>query len=342
LLPTTEAARFDLDALPAGERDVLNLIALRLLCAAATPHVYEAVTVTLDCAGHSFTAKGRAVLENGWKAAEQAFFATLRERPESREEAPVLPELAVGQTYRSVAASVKEGHTSPPRRYSEGDLLAAMENSGAKDMPTEIWRGLGTPATRAGVIERLIKSSLAARKAKHIVPTEKGSALIAVLPDTLKSPALTAIWEHRLCGIERGEFSDAAFMEDIAAMTRELVAEHPVPVPEHAAMFPHKDRGEVVGPCPRCGGGVFESPKGYFCGNRACKFGMWKDSRFFAAKRKTLDAKTAAALLTEGRVFFSDLYSEKTGKTYAASILLEDAGGKTGYKLEFEKGGTRR
>jgi DNA topoisomerase-3 len=339
LLPTSDAAQADIAAIPAGERDVLSLIALRLLCAAATLHIFEAVTVVLDCNGYNFTAKGKAVLEDGWKAAERLFLAALRERPEGPEDAPRLPELAVGQAYHSVAASVKEGQTSPPRRYSEGDLLAAMESAGAEDMTESMERrGLGTPATRAGVIERLVSSGLATRKAKHLVPTEKGSKLIAVLPESLKSPALTAEWEQKLGSGESGKFTDSAFMAEIAAMTRELVASHPAPNPEHTTLFRAKPSGEAVGPCPRCGGSVVESRKGFFCESRPCEFALWKDNRFFAAKRKTLDTKTAAALLKGERVFFSDLYSEKTGKTYAAAIYLEDAGGKTNYKLDFEGG----
>ena len=341
LIPTPEAARADLTALPAGERDVLVLIALRLVCAAANPHVFETVTAVLDCGNYSFTAKGKTIIEDGWKATERAFFATLRERPESREDAAMLPDLTVGQGYHPIAASVKEGRTSPPRRHSEDTLLSAMERAGAENMPDER-KGLGTPATRAGIIERLVSSGLVDRKAKQLIPTEKGMNLITVLPDTVKSPMLTAEWEHMLGGVERGEVSGNAFMEGVAAMTRELVEAYPAPDPAHAALFaaPVREDGKagrsaVVGLCPRCGFNVVEHPKGFLCSSRVCKFILWKDNRFFAAKRKKLDKKTAAALLFEGRVFFSDLYSERTGRTYAATIWLEDTGDKVNYRLDF-------
>jgi DNA topoisomerase-3 len=218
-----------------------------------------------------------------------------------------------------------------------------METAGAEDMPEDAERkGLGTPATRAATIEKLIKSGFVQREKKNLTPTERGVNLIAVLPDTVKSPLLTANWEQKLLGVQRGELTDAAFMGGIADMTRKLVEDHAEPIPEYKALFALAQRGtgsapggESIGPCPRCGSGIIESAKGFFCSSRACKFALWKDNRFFAAKKKKLDKKTAAALLKEGRVFFSDLYSEKTGKTYAAAILLEDTGDRVNYKLDF-------
>jgi DNA topoisomerase-3 len=229
----------------------------------------------------------------------------------------------------------------PPRLYA---LLA-----GAEDFPDDAERkGLGTPATRAATIEKLIKSGFVERKKKNLVPTAKGINLIAILPDDIKSPMLTAEWEQQLKLVERGELADSTFMDGIASLTRELVASHSAPAPEYVSLFMQNktvtNRDGIIGACPRCAGQsgagslVAERDKGFFCTNRACRFVLWKDNRFFTAKKKKLDKKTAAALLTEGRVFFSDLHSEKTGKTYAAAILLEDDGEVTNYKLEFEKG----
>jgi DNA topoisomerase-3 len=212
-----------------------------------------------------------------------------------------------------------------------------METAGVEDFPDDAERkGLGTPATRAGVIEKLIKSGFAERKKKLLVPTEKGRNLTAILPEEVKSPLLTAEWEQRLKLVERGEISGAEFMGGIAALTAGLVAAHTAPLPSFASLFASPPKGASVGKCPRCGADVTESGNGFFCSGRACKFALWKDNRFFAAKGKALDKKTAAALLAGGRVFFSDLKSEKTGKTYAAAILLEDDGVKTNYKLDFE------
>jgi DNA topoisomerase-3 len=203
-------------------------------------------------------------------------------------------------------------------------------------------KGLGTPATRAATIEKLIKSGFVDRQKKNLVPTARGINLIAVLPETVKSPLLTAEWEQRLLLVGRGELAEDAFMAGIADMVRGLIKDHSAPLPEYSAAFAAPGHSTAVatnsdnvGPCPRCGSGIMERPKGFFCSNRDCRFVLWKDNRFFAAKRKKLTTTVAAALLKEGRVFFSDLYSEKTGKTYAATVLLEDADGKTNYKLDF-------
>jgi DNA topoisomerase-3 len=214
-----------------------------------------------------------------------------------------------------------------------------MENAGAEDAPEDAERkGLGTPATRAGIIEKLVKSGFAERKQKSLIPTKKGTDLIAVLPDAVKSPLLTAEWEHRLKEIERGQLDAAGFMEGIAELTRGLVKDHAAANPEYAGLFAAPASGEVAGVCPRCGKPVRESKKAFSCEDRACGFILWKDNMFLAAKKKALDKKTVAALLKEGRVFMSGLYSEKTGKTYDAFILLEDTGKYVNFKLAFKDG----
>jgi DNA topoisomerase-3 len=341
IIPTANVRKYDIAALPTGERGLLEMVIARLICATASVHEYEAVTAALECGGYSFTAKGKTVIADGWKAIDAAFRAGLKNIPDTddEEDSVSLPELAEGQEFPSVAASVREGKTKPPARYTEGALLHAMETAGVEDFPDDAERkGLGTPATRAGIIEKLIKSGFAERKKKLLVPTQKGVNLTAILPDEIKSPLLTAEWEQRLKSVERGELSGAEFMDDIAALTTGLVAAHTAPLPEYAALFASPPKGAVVGKCSRCGADVTESGKGFFCSSRACKFALWKDNRFFAAKGKTLDKQTAIALLAGERVFFSDLKSEKTGKTYAAAVLLEDDGVKTNYKLDFEKG----
>jgi DNA topoisomerase-3 len=203
-------------------------------------------------------------------------------------------------------------------------------------MPEDAERkGLGTPATRAGIIEKLVKTGLAerktAKKAKYMLPTEKGAALIAVLPETLKSPALTADWEDQLKQVEHGALAATGFMNGIIAMTGELVQTYE---PEAGAAFP-SDR-ETIGICPRCGGRVTEGKKGFSCENRTCGFILWKDNRFFAAKKKELTKKIATALLKDGRAALPGCHSEKTGKTYDAVVVLDDTGGQyVGFKLEF-------
>lgn len=349
IIPTVEIARKDLSELPFGERDVLTLIAARLLCATGQPHRFEAVTAMLDCAGCSFTAKGKTVLQAGWKEVERLYRMGLKQsKPEEKEnEDAALPVLKEDQTFEKVSASVREGKTSPPKHYTEDSLLAAMETAGVEDMPGDTERkGLGTPATRAATLEKLVSAGFIQRKKKQLIPTEKGTNLITVLPDNIKSPMLTAEWESMLKQVEHGDVLAEVFMEGIADMSRALVKAHTAPEERFAGLFPDtkKNQREAVGTCPRCGGTVYEGKKGFFCESRDCIFALWKDNKFFSSKKKTITKSVAAALLKEGRISMSGLYSEKTGRTYDAIVVLDDTGDKyVNFKLEFatKKGGRK-
>lgn len=341
IIPTVEIAQTDLTELPSGERDVLTLLAVRLLCATTQAHRFETVTAMLDCQGHTFTAKGKTILQSGWKEVERIHRMSIRQsETEHREnEDAALPVLKEGQTFETVSASLREGKTSPPKHYTEDTLLSAMENAGAEDMPDDAERkGLGTPATRAATLEKLVSAGFVERKKKQLIPTKKGRNLIAVLPDNIKSPILTAEWESMLKQVEHGELSATSFMDQIADMSRTLVKEHTAPEERFADLFP-SSKGtvhEAVGVCPRCGAPVYEGKKGFFCDNRECSFALWKDNRFFSSKKKSITKSVAAALLKEGRISMSGLYSEKTGKTYDAEVILDDTGGKyVNFKLEF-------
>lgn len=341
IIPTVEIARTDLTELPSGERDVLTLLAVRLLCATTQANRFEAVTAILDCQGHTFTAKGKTILQSGWKEVERIHRISIRQsETEHREnEDAALPVLKEGQTFETVSASLREGKTSPPKHYTEDTLLSAMETAGAEDMPDDAERkGLGTPATRAATLEKLVSAGFVQRKKKQLIPTEKGRNLIAVLPDNIKSPILTAEWESMLKQVEHDELSATSFMDQIADMSRTLVKEHTAPEERFADLFP-SSKGtvhEAVGVCPRCGAPVYEGKKGFFCDNRECSFALWKDNRFFSSKKKSITKSVAAALLKEGRISMSGLYSEKTGKTYDAEVILDDTGGKyVNFKLEF-------
>lgn len=341
IIPTVEIARTDLSELPSGERDVLTLLAVRLLCATTQANRFEAVTAMLDCQGYTFTAKGKTILQSGWKEVERIHRMSIRQsETEHREnEDAALPVLKEGQTFETVSASLREGKTSPPKHYTEDTLLSAMETAGAEDMPDDAERkGLGTPATRAATLEKLVSAGFVQRKKKQLISTEKGRNLIAVLPDNIKSPILTAEWESMLKQVEHGELSATSFMDQIADMSRTLVKEHTAPEKRFADLFPssRETAHEAVGVCPRCGAPVFEGKKGFFCGNRECSFALWKDNRFFSSKKKSITKSVAAALLKEGRISMSGLYSEKTGRTYDAEVILDDTGGKyVNFKLEF-------
>ena len=330
IVPTVSAGKADMASLPLGEREVLKLAAKGLLRAADEPYRYAETVVTVECAGQRFTAKGKTILALGWKRYEQ----------EQAADASTLPSLTEQQTLSVAAVSVKTGKTTPPKHFTEDTLLAAMENAGKEDMPDDAERkGIGTPATRSGIIEKLVSSGFAERrkskKITNLLPTATGTALITVLPEQLQSPQLTAEWEHRLKEIERGEIAPDSFMAGIAAMLNELVQTYK-PISGAEVLFP--SGREVVGRCPRCKANVTETPKGFFCENRACSFALWKNSKFFSAKKKNLTKSVAAALLKDGRASLKSCYSEKTGKTYDAIVLLEDDGQRVGYKLEFGHG----
>ena len=340
IIPTMELAKADPDALPESERNILTLAGARLLLATAEPHIFEAVTAVFSCADTEFTVRGKTVISDGWKEMERRYRATLKDKPEAEdgENADVtLPELSEGQGFPNPAAKVTEHITTPPKPHSEASLLSAMERAGNGDTdPDAERRGLGTPATRAAVIEKLVKGGFVERKGKQLLPTKDGINLVCVLPDTLTSPQLTAEWENNLTQIAKGKADPAAFMEGIENMARELVKTYPFLSDDKAQMF--KPEREALGSCPRCGSPVYEGKKNYYCSNKECIFTMWKNDRFFEERKVTFTPKIAAALLKSGKVNVKKLYSPKTGKTYNGTIVLADTGGRyVNYRIELPK-----
>ena len=334
LIPTLELEKADVPALPVGERNILLLVCCKLLCAAAEPFVYEAVTATFDCGGHTFTAKGKQVLSQGWRAIQEVFRSSLKEKPEDEYAEDVLPALTEGQVFEPVAASVTEHFTSPPKPYTEDTLLSAMENAGKEDMPDEAERkGLGTPATRAAIIEKLVSGGFVERKGKNLIPTKAGVNLVTVLPELLTSPKLTADWEQRLNEVTKGQASPEDFMDGIEAMAAELVKKYSHISEDGQKLFqPEK---ETVGLCPRCGKPVYEGKRNFACSDRACQFVMWKNDRFFEQCGKVFTSKIAAALLKDGKARVKGLRSLRTGKPYDGTIVLADTGGKyVNYRIE--------
>ena len=340
IIPTAEVIHADIPALPFGERTLLNLVATRLLCAVAPMHSYETVTAVLDCVGYVFTAKGKTIISDGWKGIDTAFRASLKleAEPEDNETESALPELTEEQSFDNVAAAIKEGATTPPKHFTEDTVLAGMETAGIEDMPEGTERkGLGTPATRAAVLEKIIKAGFAERQKKNLTPTEKGKNLIAVLPDVLTSPTLTAEWEHMLKQVEHGEMSVEAFMYVIEAFTKSIIDANNTAKPELSALFGSvRAEAEKLGACPRCRAAVREGTKGFFCDTRTCGFKLWKTSKFWTAKKKPLTAAIVAALLKDGKVEVKGLYSEKKDKAYDATVILSDSGdGYVHFKLDF-------
>lgn len=338
LIPTAGIAEYDLLSLPAGERSLLTLLMVRLLCAVGKPCRIHETAVTLECEGVSFSVKGKQIMDMGWKSMEKIYRTALRSASVEETAAQELPPLNDQMTFLPVKTSIQEGKTSPPKSYTEATLLSAMENAGAEETPDDAERkGLGTPATRAGIIEKLVKTGQIERKKGKkgyvLLPTQKGVSLITVLPEELQSPLLTAEWEQKLKQIERGELEPTLFLQEITEMVHGLV-QNSHPVRESSVLFAEEMKS--IGVCPRCGSMVVERPKGFLCSNRDCRFALWRQNPFFAAKKKELTAAIASALLKEGRAFVKGLYSPKTGKTYDATIVLDDSGGQyVNFKLEF-------
>ncbi len=336
LLPTKSMAKADLAALPAGERNVLRLIAARLLCAVGEPHRYAETTLTTICAGEEFTVKGKVVLSEGWKAMERKMLGELLGK---QKEQAALPDVQEQSQCSIASAELKEGQTSPPKHFTEDTLLHAMETASADSMPEGVERqGIGTPATRAATIEKLVQKGFLERKGikktKVLLPTDKGKALITVMPEEIQSPEMTADWETKLLQIERGEMEPETFMTEIKEMISSLVTTTEAAKGANALM-----KNKVIGVCPNCGANVVEREKGWFCENRECRFVLWKDNAFFKRLGKRLDSYVADKLLRDGRVRLKDCRSAK-GKTYNATVLLgTEPDGRSKFSLEFENGG---
>ena len=335
VIPTMELEKTDFSLLPESERNILFLAGARLLMASASSHVYETVTATFSCEDHTFTAKGKTVLSSGWKEIERFFLMSLKEKPDKENEKE-LPAFCKGESFDSFPIKVTEHDTLPPKAYTESTLLSSMERAGNKETTEDAERkGLGTPATRAAIIEKIIKAGFVTRKGKQLIPTKDGMNLISVLPETLTSPLLTAEWENELSRIAKGEADADSFMEKIEAMTKELV-ENADAEKAKAELF--KEEKTVIGLCPRCKNPVYEGKKNYYCSNRDCRFSMWKNDRFFTDRKIIFTPRLASALLKDKTAKVKNIYSYKTGKTYDGNVVLSDIGDKyVNYRIEIEK-----
>ena len=333
LLPTASVAQADFSALPAGELSILRLITVRLLCAVGEPHRYAETTLTTICAGKEFSAKGKVVLDEGWKGIERKMLDDLLDK---KKESAALPDVQEQSECGIAGAELKEGQTSPPKHFTEDTLLHSMETASADSMPEDAERqGIGTPATRAAIIEKLVAKGFLERKGdkktKVLLPTDKGKALITVMPEEVQSADMTADWETKLLRVERGEMEPKTFMTEINDMISSLVNTTEAVKGASALM-----KNKVIGICPNCGKSVVEREKGYFCENRECRFVLWKDNAFFKRLGKRMDAHVADKLLRDGRVRLKDCRSAK-GKTYNATVLLTtEADGRSKFSLEFE------
>ena len=336
IIPTVQLENQDLTELPESEQKIIRLVSVRLLSATGEKHIYDETSVTLTCEGFEFKAKGKTVVQDGWKSVERCFKETLKSKEKDEPERS-LPSLNEKDILSSVDASVTEHYTSPPKPYTEDSLLSAMETAGNAEFDDDTEKkGLGTPATRAGIIEKLVKGGFVERKGKSLVSTKDGNNLVCVLPEQITSPSMTAEWENTLMQIERGNADADKFLSGIVGMTSELVKAYPFLSDAKANRF---DTGrESIGKCPRCGSPVYVGKGNYYCSNRECSFCMWEDNKFFSSKKKKLTKKIAAELLDKGWCRVTGLYTPKRPQLYDAVIRLDDTGGKyVSFKMEFDR-----
>ena len=348
IIPTAEIGKCDFDSLPERDRKVLFLIATRLLCAAGKPHKYTVTTAGIECQGKLFGAQNSHSDGISWKSFEEAMKAYCRADAAENEDKEIetrMPTLHEGDIIPSVETKVTEHWTKPPQHYTEGSLLSAMEHAGSKEMDDDVERkGLGTPATRASMIEKLIAGGYVIRKKKQLLPTDEGKLLISLVPEYLKSASMTAQWENRLLAMERGQDDPKQFMEDIIAQLMYTLQECKAVPDDVRNKYRVRKEGEKesLGNCPICGKPVYEGSKVYYCSDTDCNFCLWKDNRFLESMKKTMTKDMAVDLLSHGRTYVKGLYSKKRDKCFSADLVMEVKDGKVNYALEFPKSQGRK
>ena len=351
IIPTANVADAEFRELPAGEQKVLSLITARLLSALGGPAVRNEVDVEFTCAGTVFKAKAKNIREKGWRDIQNWVMGSSTDSTDSENEnedkkgnAEMLACIAAmtsGKSYPVQNPKMEEGKTTPKKHFTEDSLLSAMERAGSEEMPDEAERkGIGTSATRAATIEKLVRIGFVERKGnkktKYLLPTHKGVALITVMPEQIQSPSMTAEWEQKLLDVEKGTFHDTEFMSEIEEMITGLVRTYKVI--EDAEVLTHPAL-EGIGICPCCGSHVVERQKGYSCENRQCNFILWKENRFFEALGKKMTKQIAAKLLSEGKASLKGCKSKKTGKTYDTTVVMTvDENQRAAFELNFERG----
>lgn len=334
IIPTKTAASYDISSLPSGEQAILTMLAVRLICAVGTPCLYAETVVEAECAGQKFRTKGKTATDIGWRR----YAGKPSEEAEKNAGAGELPELSEGMTLELARVDLKEGKTSPPKRFTEDLLLSAMESASSDEFPAGVERkGIGTPATRAAIIEKLVQKGFIERrgdkKTKYLCSTDKGNALVTVVPEQIQSPSMTADWEEKLLKIEHGEYDGDAFMGEISSMVSGLVKTYEAVKGADVLMQPER---KVIGSCPACGSDVCETAKGWFCRDKNCKFALWKENRFFQTLGKQMTEELAKQLVNQGKARLIHCYSRKSNRYYDTTVHVETGeDGAAAFKLEF-------
>ena len=340
IIPTASVDKANLEELPSGEREVLKLIAIRLLEAVSAPCRYMETVIDADCNGHQFKAKGKQVIDEGWKA----IAPSKKSDKDEDNDQEISVGINAGEKLKINSKECKEGKTSAPKSFTEDTLLSAMEKAGADEIPDEAERkGLGTPATRAGIIEKLVRIGFIERrgdkKTKYLVPTHKGEALITIVPESIQSASFTADWEQRLLEIEKDTYSGSQFMNEIDELISNLIDTYEVIQDAEVLMHPVY---MSLGKCPHCGNDVIEKSKGFFCSDKDCKFVLWKENRLFDSLSKKMTRQIAEQLLKNGKAKLKKCRSVKTGKTYDCTVVLSvNDVGQAQFNLEFGNQGKK-
>lgn len=339
ILPTKEAVEKGIADLPADKKNLMMLICQQLVQATGEEYLYEQTDITVKCQEHDFKARGKIPVQMGFKEVEKAFkhLCVKAEPVEEKEKETSIPAgYEEGMRLFPVKAEKTTHYTSPPKPFNEDTLLAAMETAGNKEFDSETEKkGLGTPATRASIIEKLVSSGYAQRKGKQILPSTEGKELVKVMPEYLKSAVMTAEWENQLLMMEKGQITDTQFMGEITSLVRKIL--------EVCREIPEEERRrfqtarEVIGKCPVCGCDVFEGKQNFYCSNRQCDFALWKENRFLGSMEKNLDKKMAGELLDKACTHVKGLYSKKKDMKFDADLLLTLENGKPRFHLEFPK-----
>ena len=339
ILPTKEAVEKGISDLTADKKNLMMLVCQQLVQATGEEYQYEQTDIMVKCQGHDFTARGKVPVQMGFKAAGNAFknqCVKAKPEEETEKETSIPYGYEEGMTLSPVKAEKTVHFTSPPKPFNEDTLLAAMETAGNKDFDSETEKkGLGTPATRAGIIEKLVSSGYAVRKGKQILPSTEGRELVNVMPAYLKSAVMTAEWENQLLMMEKGQITDTQFMGEITSLVSKIL-EVCREIPEEERRRFQTER-EVIGKCPVCGCDVFEGKQNFYCSNRQCDFALWKENRFLGSMGKNLDKKMARELLDKACTHVKGLYSKKKDMKFDADLLLTLEDGKPRFHLEFLK-----
>ena len=339
ILPTKEAVEKGIADLPADKKNLMMLICQQLVQATGEEYLYEQTDITVKCQEHDFKARGKIPVQMGFKEVEKAFkqLCVKAEPVEEKEKETSIPAgYEEGMRIFPVKAEKTTHYTSPPKPFNEDTLLAAMETAGNKEFDSETEKkGLGTPATRASIIEKLVSSGYAQRKGKQILPSTEGKELVKVMPEYLKSAVMTAEWENQLLMMEKGQITDTQFMGEITSLVRKIL-EVCREIPEEERRRFQTER-EVIGKCPVCGCDVFEGKQNFYCSNRQCDFALWKENRFLGSMEKNLDKKMARELLDKACTHVKGLYSKKKDMKFDADLLLTLEDGKPRFHLEFPK-----